>query len=427
VVCAVVLASSEVHDARRWAIAASSLRAASPPFDFPLASLPITPASTDIAYALLVAGCALGLVGLLSRTSLVIATLAASYLLGIPQLVGSVTHDHHLVWFLAVLAASPCADALSFDAWRRARAGRPAPPVRALAYGVPIWTARCLVALIFFFPGLWKLRESGWAWIASDNLRNQMYFKWYEFQWVPWLRIDRAPLACRALAFAAVAFEITFPFAIWHRRTRPCAAVVALAFHAGTQELMGIRFTALWLTYVMFFDAWYWVRRTGLPARWYTVSRNAVTRGPPPHARASIVVGALLLAANATYGWLGRFQAWPFACYPTFQWIVGDAIPHLAIDALAPDGTATPVSHRPRSQKEWGVEWTLVGAVRGRTSEERLRAWWSSAAASNERRDARAHGAARVRFYRAESSVIPERWPEPPLRRVPIAELALEP
>jgi hypothetical protein len=421
VVCAIVLGSAEVHDAPRWAEAAATLRAASPALAFPLAGLPITSGSAHAAYFVLTASCALGLVGLATRAAILAAACAATYLLGVPQLVGSVTHDHHLVWFLALLAASPCGDALSLDALWAARRGRPRPPPRGASYGIPIWGARLLVATIFFFPGLWKLRESGWAWIASDNFRNQMYFKWYELQWIPGLRADRYPWLCHALAFSAVAFELTFPFAILSRRTRPYAVAAALAFHLGTQELMGIRFTSLWLTYVVFFDVWYWARRTGLPMRRSRARGDAPPRTLVRASAPGLVTACALLVANAAYGWSGRFQAWPFACYPTFQWVLGEEIPHLAIDAVTADGSTKPIAHRPRSQKEWGLDWTLIGAVRGPTSEERLRVWWRGAEA--ERAEARALGAVRIRFHRAASSVVPERWNDPPVHKDLLAEI----
>jgi hypothetical protein len=54
-----------------------------------------------------------------------VAALAGFYVLGISQLGGSVTHNHHLVWLLALLAVSPCGDALSIIVrWAR----WPAPP-----------------------------------------------------------------------------------------------------------------------------------------------------------------------------------------------------------------------------------------------------------------------------------------------------------
>lgn len=51
--------------------------------------------------------------GLFSRTSFALVTVSAAYVLLIPQLGGAVFHDHHLLSFAALLAASPCGDASS--------------------------------------------------------------------------------------------------------------------------------------------------------------------------------------------------------------------------------------------------------------------------------------------------------------------------
>ena len=34
---------------------------------------------------------------------------------GIPQFFGKINHIHHLIWFMAIFAVSPCADVLSID------------------------------------------------------------------------------------------------------------------------------------------------------------------------------------------------------------------------------------------------------------------------------------------------------------------------
>jgi hypothetical protein len=479
VVCAVVLGSADVHDAARWSAVPPDLRASVSGLTLPLAWLPVTPTFATVAYVALLGGALLGLVGLATRGALTVAAIAGTYLLGIPQLTGSVTHDHHVIWFLAILAASPCGDALSIDAAR----SPPPPeggvrwPMSGRAYALPLWSARLLVAMIFFFPGVWKLRSSGWAWIASGNLRNQMYWKWYEYGgWTPVIRIDGFPVLCQVLAFAVVAFELFFVLFFLSRRLLPWAAILALVFHAGVELFMRMRFTSLWLCYVMFFDAAQMLRRFGAefftrtmtfeaPARSVAALRtfdllervayrcNESAASSPPtlfrlmlrhplgllalaatclparvHRSAqriwpSVVVGSFLLAGNAIFGAAGIHQAWPLACYPTFQWMAGEHIPHLAIDAVRADGSVTAIDSLPRSQKAWGIQWSVLGLVRGPVSQRRLVAYWSTAGSEQIR--AREAGAVVVRFYRAWSSILPERYGDPPVRRELLYELPL--
>jgi hypothetical protein len=305
------------------------------------------------------------------------------YLLGIPQLLGTVRHYHHLVWFAALLAASPSGDALSLDALLGARRGRPIAPRPPIAYALPLRFAWVLVACVYFFPGLWKWRAAGWQWALSDNLRNQMRWKWLQYNW---------PGLCRAAALATMIFEVGFPLALPFRRLRAAAVTTAIGFHLATAALMRISFPSLWLTYVMFVP---W--RRAPPAPPYGRARLAPT----------VIVGALLLAGAAWAGLRGAVQAWPFACYPTFQWMAPDEMPALEVDLVGADGQVRTLGPRwsdPDPQRSWGQTWSLVLSPDGRALESFLRLH-SSAPFSE------------ARFYRVYLDVDPDRWSQPPRAR----------
>src|SRR5262249_56320347 len=130
--------------------------------------VPINPATVALPAMMLRVCCLSAVVGLYSRTSAGLAALLSLYVLGVPQLYGKVNHYHYLVAFAALLAASPCGDALSCDAvraaWRRADRGQTAPPEPSMAYAVPLRFVWLLVGLIYVFPGFWKLWSSGFDW-----------------------------------------------------------------------------------------------------------------------------------------------------------------------------------------------------------------------------------------------------------------------
>jgi hypothetical protein len=471
----------------------------------------------------------MAIVGCFSRASLAVAALAGFYVLGIPQLGGSVTHNHHLVWLLALLAVSPCGDALSVDAALiayRSPGASPGPATPTLAHALPIFAAWILIGMIFFFPGFWKLRSSGLAWILSDNLRNQMYWKWYETGGAPpWLRVDGSPVLCRVGALGAVMFELSFGLLVFLPRLRAWAVSAALGFHALTSTLLRISFPSLWLCYGVFVR-WEralprlgrWLFEDDLVVRWsgpgtrieglcaalratdvlgrvvyggeaattmtpaleahragddesapavfhgwaalvqiaarspafwpalpilvlaagsdrsFAVFHAARTmRATPPAGRNAwppALVGAGLIGAVLWTGAHGLQQAWPFACYPTFQWMAPAQIPALMIEATLDGGEIVELPRASavdaaRGQKLWGMEWSLSG-VTGAPDPGRLRAYLRVLAAQREGLAATVRRARSIRFYRGFFSVIPEDRGQPPVRRVFLAELTPE-
>jgi hypothetical protein len=308
-----------------------------------------------------------------------------------------------------LLAVSPCADALSLDAWwQRRRTGASRCELEpALAYGVPIRIAWLLIATIFFFPGLWKLRVSGLDWIASENFRNQLYWKWYQTPALrPPFRIDRYPRLCVIAAASAIALEVSFPLLILRRASRRLAVVGALGFHAFTALFMGIDFSILWACYPVFFD-------------WHAIAGRLRSRTPLPacasqrNALPSIAMGLVLVAGAVITGWLGITAGWPFACYPTFAHRVPASIPVLQIEVVDASGHVQRippealVEHGDWS-RYWGLGWSLANDAGSLASRARIAAWWRDVA-TRPRVRAMIRGSVRVRFFRAEVPVDPDR------------------
>ena len=288
--------------------------------------------------------------------------------------------------------------------------------------------------MIFFFPGLWKLLESGTAWIWSDNLQNQMYAKWFQMPWlVPPFRIDHYPTLLRLGALAVIVLELGFFFMVLHRRTRALAVIGALVFHQLTAYFMGLRFPALWLTYVAFVpwtDFYRWLRvRVGRP-----LAAAAEPSPLPATLRSRLVplylVGAILLAGNITYGALGISDGWPFACYPKFHRTVAARLPAMEVELVRADDTTVIVpvewmSPGGLSQRWWSLSWSLLGShERARAQEARFEAFYRRVSAHGPLAEA-AQGARAVRFYKLYVSTVPEDRDAPPLSRELLAELPL--
>jgi predicted DCC family thiol-disulfide oxidoreductase YuxK len=221
--------------------------------------VPISPSLVTIASTVLVVVCITGFLGIFARASSVVALILALYVMGITQIYGKVSHDHELVWFMAILAASRCGDALSVDAIlasrKRADQGITDPPPDSVSYGLPLRFAALLLGIVYFFPGFWKFWTSGFDWALSDNLKFQMYSKWMEFDgWTPFFRLDWHPWLYRSMALGTIAFEMSFLLLIFFPRLRRVAAFGGVMFHVGSLFFLRIFFYDLLILYVALFD-----------------------------------------------------------------------------------------------------------------------------------------------------------------------------
>jgi predicted DCC family thiol-disulfide oxidoreductase YuxK len=227
--------------------------------------LPVGEASVRAASVLFIACCVAGVVGLFTRASLVVGLVSGVYVLGVPQLYGKINHYHHLLWFMAILAASPCADVLSCDALfaarRRADRGETGPPAPSLAYSLPLRFVWLLIGAIYFSSGVWKVWTGGYRWAFSDNLRNIIYNKWMELgDWTPLFRLDQYPLLYKLSAAASILFELSFIVLIFFPLLRKLAAAAGVVFHNLIYAVMRINFYPLIICYASFVN-WDWLFR----------------------------------------------------------------------------------------------------------------------------------------------------------------------
>jgi hypothetical protein len=419
-VAGTILLLPEVRAARALASVDPALWVAPEGLGWFVRHVPVGPGIATGVQAACAASALCAIAGLTTRPALGSLTLSAFYLIAVGQLSGSVWHDMHLLWMSALLACSPSDEALTWD--RRADPSAPSsasPCSSSARYGAPLFFARLLLGCIYFFPGIHKIARSGLAWALSDNLRNQLWWKWAEHGTVSSFRIDRYPALLHAGGLGVIAFELSMPLLVLTRRGRPWAALFGLAFHAGAQVFFGIPFASLWLLYVMLVDPHDIVRRLRRKATTTTVARARFTYP-------AVVAGIALFVAVAVQGIRGQTQAYPFACYPTFEWVAGTEMPDLILEVEHADGTRTLVpgagtGRAPRSQRQWGEIWSLAGATAA-VNPVRLRAYLESIRDLEPLRSALV-GATAVRFYRGYLSVNPDDSGRPPRRGPLLCEL----
>ncbi len=393
----IAVLSPEPSDAARLATAPAL--ALHPPawLDVLAPVLPFSPTLVLCARGVFFASALFAILGMYTRFAMPIFAAALFYLFSIPQRTGTVLHDMHLVWFAMLLAVSPCADVWSVDA--RLDAASRAPSLR---YGVPLVFVRLLLACVYFFPGLWKLREGGAAWLSGDVLVAQVHAKWFVHGSIPW-RFDRVPGLARVLAYLAVGCEVGFPILALTRRGRPWALQLGLGFHAFARLVMFIPFPSLWITYVALLDG---DRFMLLPRRVQPAAASERFPWLPG------VVGVALVACVMMEGVRGRTQAWPFACYPKFSTMPAREIVDLEIDVLDRNGAHVRIDDMrgdrgARPEAIWARVWRLGGAYGDALDRRSLAAHVRDMAARTQQTSALA-GAQRVTIARVLTATDPD-------------------
>lgn len=437
-VAALVLRTEELWQAHAFARAAAELRTPAYGLHWAAALLPLPEAFVTGLQVVTSVSAVLSVLGLFTRPALAVLAASTTVLFALPHFAGSPRHSMHVVWFIFVLALSPAGSVLSLDRFIARRRGRHRALSRAEQWRVSaaLWTMRALLAAIYFFPGMWKLSESGFQWALSDNLQNQMYWKWAQFGSVPDFRPDQYPLLLQLGGLGVLLLELGFPLLMFNRRTRLAAAVLGVAFHEAAAATMYLGFSSLWWCYGALVDwaaLFRWLRRTrGARGLWLGRTRSgAFGRRALAHWPSRLVLGAdvLLVVACVVQGARGQMRAYPFACYPTFQWRAGPRMPDLRITLLLggqertlPDG---PASFGKRSQYRWGAAWQAMGVYDGVVDPARLRAYLEGRLAQDPR--LRRDVLARVdtaRFYRVDIDVRPGHWSDPAPAQL-LAEVAL--
>lgn len=134
------------------------------------------------------------------------------------------------------LAVGPSGAACSLDQWLRRRRGRASANVPSIGANVAQRLIQVHLCVVYLFAGLAKLQgatwwngEAIWGAIASADYQTR------DFTWMAgamWL--------VNLTTFFALAWEVSYPFLIWNRYTRPFYLAMACLVHLGIGTLMGM-------------------------------------------------------------------------------------------------------------------------------------------------------------------------------------------
>lgn len=219
---------------------------------------------------LLIVTLSLSAIGCWASASTKIAAILVIFYQGLLRSFSHFNHDEMVgIYFLIVLAFTPCADAFSIDSWRRGtREAR-----RGFRYGYPILLMMSLMAWAYFSSALLKFRGSGASYFNPENLPalaiyhsldnlHDTEFKlafllpqWRAYLWLP--------------VGLVLVWELCFPLAVFFRRLRWWILGFGVLFHLTTLLLMNIFFPHQLAMYVVFVN---WSRLTEVIKR--TVSRG---------------------------------------------------------------------------------------------------------------------------------------------------------
>jgi hypothetical protein len=285
-----------------------------------------------------------------------------------------------------------------------------------------------LIGVIYFFPGLAKLR-AGPEWVLSDNLKYLMYGYWSKKHFIPWFRIDHYPLLYRSAALATIVFETSFIACVFSRPWRLLAVAGGVIFHWMTAKYLGLVFWSLVVCYTAFID---WEPVFGRLRRWLASGRpspelpddpttvhNPSTPSASP-GRASpvvVIVGSTLLIGNIYCGAL-NIDSWPFCVYPQFAEIVRNPTRgSLEVVARSASGKSRPM----KIDIPEGVENRFIAST---DPAERARLL-SGVRALIQRRRKLTPGES-ILVFEVERSVMPEERHNDPLRRELLLEVRVE-
>jgi predicted DCC family thiol-disulfide oxidoreductase YuxK len=231
----------------------------------------LTPQGMSFLKWAMVISLTLSTIGYLTPLTTKTSALLVLFYEGLLRSFGHFNHDEMLaVYFLIVLACSPCGDGFSVDSLARKSAKK-----GQLIYGYPILLMQILMAWTYFSSALIKLRVAGLNYFGKDNLPTlaimhsldnlhdtQFRLAFY----LPAIR-NYLPFAI----FMVLAWELSFPLAVFWKRVRWWFLGVGILFHLSTLFVMNIFFPYQLAMYVVFVD---WPR----VATW--LANRRLLRGP---------------------------------------------------------------------------------------------------------------------------------------------------
>ena len=218
-----------------------------------------TPAGILTLKTVMVLSLVLSTIGFATVISTKTSLLLVLFYQGLLRSFGHFNHDEMIaVYFMVVLAFTPCGDAFSIDS-RMRNTTKPRP---AFAYAYPILLMQLLLAWTYFSSALIKLRVAGLKYLSPDNLPALAIFHSLDNLHDTSFKIAfMLPQVKQYLPFAVgfvLIWELLFPLAIFWQRIRWWILGIGIVFHFATLFVMNIFFPHQLAMYLLFIN---WKRK----------------------------------------------------------------------------------------------------------------------------------------------------------------------
>ena len=215
----------------------------------------VTPGGMSALKWLMAASLLMSTLGYLTRCSTVASALLVIFYQGLLRSFGQFSHDEMVgIYFLVVLAATPCGDGFSIDTLPRT-ARRQTP---SFIYGYPILLMQAILAWSYFSSALIKLRVAGMDYFSPDTLPTIAIFHSLDNLHDTHFRLAFLLPEVRAylplLVGVIVAWELAFPLAVVWKRARVWILLAGVVFHVSTLFVMNIFFPFTLAMYLVFVD-----------------------------------------------------------------------------------------------------------------------------------------------------------------------------
>lgn len=215
----------------------------------------VTPRGMLVLKTAMVLSLLLSTAGFLTLVSTKTSLLLVVFYQGLLRSFGHFNHDEMLaVYYLAVLAFTPCGDAFSVDSWLSRRSKeRP-----FFAYAYPMLLMQLLMGWLYFSSALIKFRIAGLRYLSPDNLPVLAIFHSLDNLhdtnfglafYLPQVR-NFLPFVVGVLLL----WELLFPLAIFWPRVRWWILGFGIMFHLSTLFLMNVFFPHQLAMYLIFVD-----------------------------------------------------------------------------------------------------------------------------------------------------------------------------